>query len=73
MTLKYLVLFGLDISGDDSLGFHTRLFKSEYHITSSAVLRTSKSISIRSGKLLNKKLCRLKNRPIGAAFNNYNG
>jgi hypothetical protein len=70
MKLKYLARFGLDISGDDSLGFHARLFKSEHHITS-AVLRTSKSILISSGKLL--KFCWLKNRPIGAAFNNYNG
>jgi hypothetical protein len=73
MKLKYFALFGMDISDDDSLGFHTRLFKSELHITNSAVLRTSKSIPIRSDKLLNKKFCRLKNRPLGVAFNNYNG
>jgi hypothetical protein len=72
MKLKYLVLFGLDISGDDYLGFHTRLLDSEHHVTS-AVLGTSKSISICSGKLLNAKFCRLTNRPIGAAFNDYNG
>jgi hypothetical protein len=73
MKLKSLVLFGMDISGDDSLGFHTRMFKSEQHITTSAVLRTSKSIPIRSDKLLNMKFCRLKNGPMGVAFNNYNG
>jgi hypothetical protein len=33
MKLKYLVIFRLDISGEDSLGFHTRLFKSEQHVT----------------------------------------